>query len=136
MIPLFQSNSCAFTGDCLSACLASILEVDLKSVPKFLESERKDFWPNAKIWCRAAHHQVLEVYTGFVQIRGYSIVGYELGRSPHAGQRFCHAIIAKDGKPVHCPVSGKRFEWWVKPARALSTAVLLNNRYDINHMLM
>ncbi len=138
MIPLFQSDSSAKTGDCMSACLASILEVDPKSIPKFLETDRHLFWPNVKIWCRTAHHKVLEVYAGLVQIRGYSILGYELGLSPHAGQRFCHAIIAKDGKPVHCPVSGVGFKalWWVTPSRVLTTSVLLNNSYDINHMLM
>jgi len=125
-MPIFQTNTCHLTGDCLSACLASILEVSPKTVPKFLEEDPKHFWPNVGLWCWQAHRKVLHTQQKFVSIPGYSILNYLTEQDPYTNRKIGHAIVAFNGKPVHCPSYGKldKWWWWTKPSRVYLTITL------------
>lgn len=52
MKPVFQENIDAGTGDCFSACLASILELPLDAVPKFRRDNPvpNDMMADARRW--------------------------------------------------------------------------------------
>ena len=57
MIPVTQTTF-APAGNCLAACLASILEVPIEAIPNFHAND--DFWLNFYTYIRAQGYEVLE----------------------------------------------------------------------------
>lgn len=91
MIPVDQSVSSPINGNCLEACVASILEVPLAEVP---DVNSNPDW--------------LDVMAAFLASRGYAFLyaPNQPGLAPrgyHIASNTAHAVVALDGKIVHCP---------------------------------
>lgn len=112
MRPVTQTRFGWPEGNCLMACVASILEVDLEALPDLYEAqqERED-----GSWWNALHEALKErgwscVYVGWdtdiAAPQGYAIAG---GDSPREdvvndkGENAGHTVVVKDGRVVHDP---------------------------------
>jgi hypothetical protein len=95
------------TGNCFEACIASIFEMDLKSVPNFHgENWFGEFygWLKEKGYTSYGSlcNEKIEEYSG--GINGYFIVAGESPRGRHI--KGGHAVVYKNGKMVHDPYPG------------------------------
>ena len=97
MKPVDQDRFGAGTGNCFSACVASILELPLSEVPFFMSPE--DWWPPFVEWCAARGWEAAFHYGTEYKPLGYSIAG---GLSPRF-EGCGHACVALDGNVVHDP---------------------------------
>jgi hypothetical protein len=124
MIPIDQQKFSSHTdstkkGDCLSACIASIFEIPLETVPlwsampvqdwgenfrDFIESSGYE-WVGEKFYSQAARAQYTESeFWDKVKAISPGVDGYYVisGTSPR-GFQAGHAVIYKDGKLAHDP---------------------------------
>lgn len=107
MIPVFQTILGPERGNCFAACLASILEVPLETVPGHdgCDTGRDEEW-------RA-------IYTDFLNGLGFGwfdarlnpddpveLKGFLLGVVRFPGSPSTHAVVLKDGEIVHDPIPG------------------------------
>lgn len=94
-------------GNCMSACLASVLELPLAEVPNFFEagSDDTDYWNACRTWLRGLGLGILTInFDGPAQwsqlrLGGYHIVG---GSSPRM-EGMDHATVWYRGRMVHDP---------------------------------
>lgn len=105
MIPVDQTKFGAPDGNCLMACVASIIERPLAELPDLSEEEAKR--PKTTHWWDT-FTQVMEAlgYSPryFPADEGWAPKGYAVarGRSPRLPE-FPHAVVVLDGKQVHDP---------------------------------
>lgn len=102
MRPVYQTIFGNKEGNCLAACIASILEVDIDRVPNF---HGKDW---AQQWCEWLRPHGLfmwriDVAEGIVIPPGYSILSGQSPRAEALGETWLHATVAFDGETVHDP---------------------------------
>ncbi len=103
MKPVYQSIVTPPNGNCLQACIASILELSLSDVPNFVT--HKD-WVFALVqFCEhlGLRPVFLDRRGGFVGKnmgygQWYSVVS---GQSPRGD--YLHAVVAYDGEVIHDP---------------------------------
>jgi hypothetical protein len=95
--PVDQTSYGFNTGDCFSACLASILEIPIDVVPLFLGPHHTSFLPWLARLGLGATRYTPPQYTYLPQ--GYSIAA---GPSKRFGGRL-HACVAYNGSVVHDP---------------------------------
>lgn len=101
MKPVMQSEFGNGKGNCLSAAIASILELPLEQVPNFALYGGQ-FWQKFYQWltaqnlgmCCAAHRPA----------------GYHLYRVISPRGDFHHELVGHNGKPVHDPYPGGNCE--------------------------
>jgi hypothetical protein len=106
MKPVYQENVDAGTGDCFSACLASLLEIPLASVPKFRRDNPvpNDMMADARKWLAenfglsiVTIQMAKEIRTG----EDIRIVGAVPGTPCIAGgvspnvEDVCHAVVGE-----------------------------------------
>lgn len=109
MKPVDQTTFGQGTGNCFSACVASVLELAIADVPYFMGAG--DEWFSEFVaWC--AKRQIdVDFSTAFPAPAGaHVIVG---GTSPRTGGG--HACVALDGAIVHDPHpdrTGLVGDWW------------------------
>lgn len=108
MIPVYQTiisdEAKGIHGNCFPSCLASILHLDLKEIPKF--QDMGDKWFPA-LWDFLIEHgyefhgtgKKENVLTYDKGVEGFYIVN---GSSPRGFKRG-HSVVYKDGKLVHDP---------------------------------
>ena len=98
MIPITQTRT-GENGNCVSACLASILELPLQLVPDFAAETDSDdeFFAAVDKWLAGKG-----LCYRHWPIGGLAPVGWHTieGISPRGGQ---HAVVAQNGKPVWDP---------------------------------
>lgn len=112
MKPIDQTTFDPETGNCFSACVASLLEVPLESVPFFMEAG--DGWTEALVaWCEREGLR-LDFSTEFpAPPDTLCIVGGYSPRNPTKG----HAVIMLNGEVVHDPhpdrsgIVGEPWDW-------------------------
>jgi len=96
MIPVNQTVLTEGDGNCVAACVASILELGIDEVPNFIMDEAQpyswDVWLTK--WC-AAHG----VNARWTRQRPYGL-SIGLGTSWRGTD---HAVVMKDGRTVHDP---------------------------------
>lgn len=108
MIPItqtiFSDEEKEIHGNCFSSCIASILNIDLLSVPPFQDMGAD--WFQALFYFLAQNNLEFygtgrkeDVYSYNIGVDGYYIVN---GSSPRGFKRG-HSIIFKDGIMVHDP---------------------------------
>ena len=61
MIPVYQTIFTAETGDCYRACVASILEVPIKTLPNFMEDGPDYFNEKLEVWSEPLGIIILDV---------------------------------------------------------------------------
>jgi len=100
MKPVYQTIINKENGNCLSACIASLLELPLEGVPNF--SEREDWYNHLDEfleqfdleWFQLKYSKQTEYL-----LRGYYILS---GESPSFDD-VDHVVIGRNGKIVHDP---------------------------------
>jgi hypothetical protein len=111
MIPVDQTKFGMPAGNCLAACVASILECPLADVPDLWEAEQA-----GKNWLRVLNQWLADRYglwyftadprrpdsgfTAWWSPGGHYVMG---GQSPRPECTAGHACVAKDGNIVHDP---------------------------------
>lgn len=108
MIPVLQSRRGHEVGNCLEACVASILECSLDEVLDVNGPAYKDTWLDALTWwCRMRGYAMFYSTDQKLKPLGYHIACGE-----------GHAVVALDGRIVHCPGATQRglnlkIEFWL-----------------------
>ena len=105
MKPVFQDRYGSADGNCFEACLASILELPLTSIPDFVRNNPPDWWDRAVRWLamNRMYSGVWMLNDGAVPL-GYHIAGCD--KQITTDGDIGHVVVALDGVPVHCPVHG------------------------------
>ena len=106
MKPVNQTICNFKNGNCMQACVASILEVDLDQVPNFMEFGPDEYLKTITEWCKSLgvivinidfaikHDDVFELFED-----SYLIAS---GKSPRDETKN-HAVVWKNGSIVHDP---------------------------------
>lgn len=102
MIPVKQTVF-GKRGNCMNACLASLFEVSLDSIPDFYDDDIDDhdaWWKNLRAWlatrgyglmCVSLAKENLTAYAGYLIVSGMSSRGVQ------------HATLWRDGHLAHDP---------------------------------
>ena len=109
MIPVRQTKN-----NCMTACLASILEAPLQSFPDY-QSLESGSWLNALNTHLSKHHGVVYIETDAHVTQLVRPVGYHLILIgvPDQGDGG-HALVGKDGVPVWDPLGRGRVRTWLR----------------------
>lgn len=99
MIPVKQTRIGYPGGNCFAACVASVFEVPLESLPD-LPMEK---WASDELWWKTWMDWLAERNCGLVVLHGQTPPGYVLagGKSPRGD--FDHQVVALNGNIVHDP---------------------------------
>jgi len=107
MIPVSQRHVNDTNGDCLAACFASILEMPIEDVPPLLAGSQFPHWIFAvRAWLSPANLSLVCIKDVDVP-DGWSICTVKSKRFPGK----YHAVVAKDGEPMHDPSPTADLEW-------------------------
>ena len=123
MKPVDQSRISYEDGDCLRACIASVLELPLEDVPAYLND---DMGARYNEWLRRFNLSLLAIRLD----PGIDVpAGYHLIEGPSRNGKDSHVAVGLNGKIVHDPDPTSRGEfkgggnYWVfvtlDPARTL-----------------
>lgn len=86
-------------GNCFAACVASILEQPLITMPDHRNLDNEAWWQVWYDWLRPRNYNLMNFKAGGEWTPlGYSIAGVQSPRGD-----WLHAVVALDGKPVHDP---------------------------------
>lgn len=107
MIPVQQTDFTTITGNCFAACLASILEVPLISVPHCIEDE--DWYDKYQMWLLQFGLQMLcvnphkpdDASDWTPPANTYAILG-----GSTCNPRCTHAVVWHGDQQVHDPGAG------------------------------
>jgi hypothetical protein len=102
MKPVFQTVMDANRGNCLSAAIASILELDIAEVPNF-EVLNGDFMARVNEWLRPRGYAWFRAIQPRLS-RGEGL--QDVGRPPDTGAEIVHHPLP-DGEGVLCLATGK-----------------------------
>jgi len=103
MIPQYQTITDKGSGNCMAACLASILEMPLTDVPNFAEhATAVAYWDAFHDWLAGHGMVALRIYLGHMGDEGMIYVEGNIGdqfvilsgRSPR-GNNISHAVVGK-----------------------------------------
>lgn len=103
MKPVLQTDDYPY-GNCLSACLASLFEVDLEEVPNFFRVAGQDqtaWWAAVREWLRPRGFGIMSL-----EIRDLALLANFEGWMIVSGQSrpgVYHATIWREGNLVHDP---------------------------------
>jgi hypothetical protein len=108
MKPIHQTTFGQDNGNCFSACIASILEVPLGTVPNFCKDSTGNWRENTNIWLAQFGLAYIDIHLAgdlrdnLVDYWGYHVIA---GKGPRGVQ---HAIVGYKGVPYFDPhPSGK-----------------------------
>lgn len=98
-------------GDCMRACVASILDLHISEVPHFLRESKGDpegFWNGIYDFCEARGLGYLPVQAEFNPTRAADFGGYHIigGPSPRGGG-LLHAVVGFNGAIAFDPHPSK-----------------------------
>lgn len=108
MIPVDQDKFGMPHGNCMAACVASVLELPLAEVPNFVEFG-EEWWAKlveflasrscAVVWCRREAHACQQIDLHPIVSAGHFLI--VSGPSPRGD--FLHCVIEHRGAIVHDP---------------------------------
>lgn len=114
MKPVDQSVADPVWGNCLEACIASILEIPLADVPNIVGGNSDDWFEDcARVMAPLGYSIAYMPNDPPVKPAGYHIGVCDVHKVK--GETIAHAVVALDGIAVHCPHSsrsGLRFPTW------------------------
>jgi len=104
MIPVYQTIFTAETGDCYRACVASILEVPIETLPNFMEDGSNHFNEKLETWSEALGIIILDVIPNEETLELFRDV-YWLASGPSPRfENTDHAVVYKGKQFIHDPV--------------------------------
>lgn len=116
-------------GDCFRAAIASILELDIHTVPNFLGKPDAWWWSYIE-WLQPMNLTMIRFDDSAFRPKGYSIATVEVG-NPEIFT-WSHAIVCLNGEPVFDPYYGDPLpsynikEWTIFQVLDVSKPVVLN----------
>jgi len=106
MIPVNQTISNSNNGDCVRACVASLLECNIDFIPNFMENSNEGYAQAVKKWGDELGIIVLDISTEDVGIfHGIHVMAF--GKSPNF-ENCEHAVIYCNGELSHDPSPSKK----------------------------
>jgi len=106
MIPVNQTISNSKNGDCVRACVASLLECNIEFIPNFMGNSNEGYAQAVKKWGDKLGIIVLDIATDNVDIfQGIHVMAF--GKSPNF-EDCQHAVIYCDGELSHDPSPSKK----------------------------
>lgn len=112
MLPVYQTILEPPGGNCLQACVASILEIGLDEVPNFADKMNFEDLDDSSWW--TYYEDYLEMHglqpIGIDSVSGWIPRGWHIivGKSPRGD--YDHALIGYKGEAVHDPYPGGNCE--------------------------
>lgn len=106
MKPVKQTITDAMYGNCLQACIASVLELKLDLVPNFMLFE--EHWWSALIMWLGTNSYSVEYIESFPPRDDNYYVGSLKYKCHAAG--ISHAVVMQDGKIVHNPWVNNKYD--------------------------
>jgi hypothetical protein len=92
-------------GNCFQACIASMLECELKDLPNFMEDGPDSFGGNLKEWENAMPFKLFDVRFEDKESRDFSIKDLLLiATIENMYTAKAHAVIMKNGEIIHDPM--------------------------------
>ncbi len=102
MIPVKQTILDFEHGNCVQACVASILEMKLDEVPNFMAAGPDAFETNLDLWCGYNGLKAIRITVEPQEIiEGCYVIAS--GLSPRATEGQHHAVVWYNGEIVHDP---------------------------------
>ena len=92
MIPVDQTIFEFGTGDCMRACIASIFELDIETVPNFMQDGNAKFNEYLNNWCESRFLRAIDITTDDLKILQDCYV-IACGDSPRAKNGERHAVV-------------------------------------------
>ena len=98
MIPVFQTNlhNESTKGNCMRASLASIFMLNINSIPRFEEMDRKQWKTAFKIWLKDMGFALKEQYLPPSDKQLYIAIG-------DTERGILHCVVGQSGKTIHDP---------------------------------
>lgn len=99
MKPIYQTQFDSKTGNCLQACIASILEIPLDRVPNFMLEDDLTTALDSFL----AQFRLVSITLVASQVSGWEPTGFHLigGASPRG--EVGHSVVGHNGEMVHDP---------------------------------
>lgn len=102
MKKVYQTITTLPNGNCMEACIASLLEIELSEVPSFGKEE--SWYDNCQIFLAQYDLQLLCYVSDTTSEMRNLLLGYYIGAFPSPNtEGIDHAVIMKDSKVVHDP---------------------------------
>jgi len=101
MIPVDQTIFGSSHGNCMQACIASILEVEINSLPNFMEDGPDNFENKFNKWIDDQPFCCIEIIISDVNLVPHTYM-IATGESPR-NKDINHAVVYYNGKMVHDP---------------------------------
>lgn len=101
VFPSVGDSPSVVTGNCVQACVASILHVPLEEVPSFLGMESFDFWESLDAYLLSKGFQLRELFANSVMQGLYLASG-------RTERETSHMVVMRDGKLKHDPHPTKK----------------------------
>ena len=98
MKPIDQSKFGEQNGNCMSAVLASLLEIDLVAVPQSEDMDELKWYPALRRWLQGVGYHLLI----WEDVEFY-LPGYFIANGPSPRGAFEHSVIYKGTRMVHDP---------------------------------
>ncbi|NMC52511.1 MAG: hypothetical protein GYA48_02615 [Chloroflexi bacterium] len=105
MKPVLQTIFAPPNGNCLQACIASILELPLEEVPNFMQYPNQ-WLPRYEHFLRARNLQPVYLRFENGQTPDFEPWGYHLITVKSPRGPYDHSLVGFQGKPVHDPFPG------------------------------
>ena len=113
MIPVYQTLTVNKdgTGNCVAACLASVLERPLRELPSILPNNTDNFWGAWNGWLQTHdlrlrfHPLTLGHPSGYHFASGITDRVYPECH-PNQGEEIMHMVVCYDGLIIHDPFPG------------------------------
>lgn len=101
MIPVTQTTFGEGEGNCLQACLASILDVNIERIPWFGEDSSWTIRMNE--WLFQFDIVAIQVDVDGFTIVDSNLLGYHIIAGPSPRGDYWHSVVGYKGKMVHDP---------------------------------
>ncbi len=105
MIPVYQTKFTTKDGDCMSACLASILECDLSDIPNFTEkrSDEMNMWAAMREWLGIIGYALVIVSTDTFMVIPSGRELFAIAGVPSQKLEGDHSVVVKisSKRPMH-----------------------------------
>lgn len=100
MKPVFQNTFGQGKGNCLSAAIASLLEICVDDVPNFA-LHGDGFWVEVSRWMAERNMGRIKIEPDGIKPEGYHLITVISPRG-----NFHHSLVGFKGEPVHDPFPG------------------------------